>query len=87
MLEKNMWNDKNLEVNVAISQKKIELQNFWQQKWQETEWTKILRTDSVECLYVVVWCMRSKTGMGPSKNSVGNFSEFLTPPLPYQQFF
>ena len=44
---KNLSNDKSLEVNVVISQKKFELQNFWQQKWQETEWTKILRTDSV----------------------------------------
>ena len=47
MLDRNMSNDKGLEVNVAISQKKV-LQNFWQQKWQETQWTKILRTDSVE---------------------------------------
>ena len=26
---------------------KFELHNFWQEKWQKTEWTKILRTDSV----------------------------------------
>ena len=27
---------------------KFELHIFWQENWQETEWTKILRTDSVE---------------------------------------
>ena len=32
----------------AISQKKVVLHDFWLQKWKETEWTKILRTDSVD---------------------------------------
>ena len=27
---------------------KIVLNVFWQEKWQETEWMKILRTDSVQ---------------------------------------
>ena len=47
MFEKKLSNDKSLEVNVAISRKKFEFHDFWQESWQETEWTKILRTDCV----------------------------------------
>ena len=47
MFEKKLSNDKSLEVNVAISRKKLEFHDFWQESWQETEWTKILRTDCV----------------------------------------
>ena len=45
-----MSNDKSLEVNVVISQKNLSCTIFDKKKWQETEWTKILRTDSVYCL-------------------------------------
>ena len=34
--------------------KKFELHNFWQEKWQKTEWTKILRTDSVHSPHQVL---------------------------------
>ena len=48
---KKLSNYKSLEVYVTISQKKFELHNFRQEKWQEAEWTKNLRTDSVDTLY------------------------------------
>ena len=49
MLDKNLSNDKGLEVNVAISQKTFELQNFWQgydmqwnerKPWELTVWIR-----------------------------------------------
>jgi hypothetical protein len=44
-------NDKNIEVNVVISQKNLSCTIFDKKKWQETEWTKILRTDSVNTVH------------------------------------
>ena len=32
-------------------------------------------------------CLMLTRYMEPSINDVGNFSKFLTPPLPFQQFF
>ena len=58
MLEKIVSNDKNLDVNVVISHKILSSTIFDRKEWQETEWTKILRTDSV------IWqrCPCSGTG-------------------------
>ena len=46
MLEIFVSNHKNLEVNAVISHKKLSCTIFDKKKWEETEWTKILRTDS-----------------------------------------
>ena len=51
MLEKNSLNDKSLEMNVAISRKKLWVSthcwNSWMINDTKQKWTKILRTDSV----------------------------------------
>ena len=49
-----MSNDKNIEVDVVISQKNLSCTIFDKKNWQETEWTKILRTDSVERLITFI---------------------------------
>ena len=40
--------DKNLEVNIVVSRKNLNCIIFDKKKWQETEWTKILKTDSLK---------------------------------------
>ena len=47
MLEKKLSNDKSPEVNVAISRKKFHGMNF-DKKRLKMEWTKNLKTDSVQ---------------------------------------
>ena len=79
MLDKNLSNDKGLEVNVAISQKKIKLQ----QKWQETEWTKILKTDSaVSCLSLAEtanWAESGKHKFWSESSEILNLKSSTTP--------